>query len=130
MNLFFWAQADAAPASWTNAWEKATPLGKETLVILVVLFFLSLALSGWALASRSKRRHSRHRREGESSSRSSESSKPSGASRSSEGNGSAAESGHHRRHRHRREDRPRNPTLAETGGLPPIRGDDVAPPGP
>lgn len=34
-----------------------------------------------------------------------------------------AESGHHRRkwRRRRREHRPRNPTLAETGGLPPIR---------
>jgi hypothetical protein len=26
-----------------------------------------------------------------------------------------------RRHRRRREHRPRNPTLAETGGLPPVR---------
>lgn len=34
----------------------------------------------------------------------------------------------HRRRRRRREHRPRNPTLAETGGLPPIRTD--APPGP
>lgn len=33
-----------------------------------------------------------------------------------------------RRRRRRREHRPRNPTLAETGGLPPIRTE--APPGP
>lgn len=32
---------------------------------------------------------------------------------------------HHHRHRKRlRTHRPRNPTLAETGGLPPIRSDD------
>ncbi len=30
-------------------------------------------------------------------------------------------SGHRRRRRRRREHRPRNPTLAETGGLPPAR---------
>lgn len=38
--------------------------------------------------------------------------------------------GHHRHHRqkiHRREHRPRNPTLAETGGLPPVR-DEKTPP--
>jgi hypothetical protein len=36
----------------------------------------------------------------------------------------------HRRHRKRRkEHRQRNPTLAETGGLPPARPDDVPPPG-
>lgn len=29
----------------------------------------------------------------------------------------------HRRHRHRREHRPTNPTLAETGGLPPAKPD-------
>ncbi len=34
---------------------------------------------------------------------------------------------HHRR-RHRREHRPRNPTLAETGGLPPPRQTDELPP--
>lgn len=32
-----------------------------------------------------------------------------------------------RRRRRRRHHRPRNPTLAETGGLPPIRGDDQQP---
>lgn len=35
--------------------------------------------------------------------------------------------GHHPPHRHRRrrqEHRPRNPTLAETGGLPPLRPED------
>ncbi len=32
--------------------------------------------------------------------------------------------------RRRREHRPRNPTLAETGGLPPVRKDDPAPPTP
>ncbi|MCP5519658.1 MAG: hypothetical protein H7A45_20655 [Verrucomicrobiales bacterium] len=40
-------------------------------------------------------------------------------------------SGHHRRHRRRRprrEHRPRNPTLAETGGLPPRREPGQPPP--
>ncbi len=33
----------------------------------------------------------------------------------------------HRRHRGRREHRPLNPTLAQTGGLPPIRSPDQPP---
>jgi hypothetical protein len=32
---------------------------------------------------------------------------------------------HRRRHRYQSDDLPRNPTLAETGGLPPIRNDRV-----
>src|ERR1041384_8169943 len=38
-------------------------------------------------------------------------------------------SGSRRRRLRRREHRPRNPTLAEAGGLPPVRPDDVRPPG-
>lgn len=49
-----------------------------------------------------------------------------------EENGAATETGsrrHRRRHkRRRREHRGRNPTLAETGGLPPPRPEDEAPP--
>jgi hypothetical protein len=36
--------------------------------------------------------------------------------------------GHRRRHRRRRKDRPRNPTLAETGGLPSARDHRTEPP--
>jgi hypothetical protein len=40
-----------------------------------------------------------------------------------------SDSGRRRRKRRRREHRPRNPTLSETGGLPPLRpGDDASPP--
>ncbi len=35
---------------------------------------------------------------------------------------------HHKHRRRRREHRPRNPTLAQTGGLPPPRPDNQAPP--
>ena len=38
---------------------------------------------------------------------------------------------HRHKHRHRRERRPVNPTLAETGGLPPVRSSeppDTSPP--
>ena len=37
---------------------------------------------------------------------------------------------YHRRRRRRREHRPRNPTLAETGGLPPVRHDKPQEPAP
>jgi hypothetical protein len=40
---------------------------------------------------------------------------------SSNGQSDASGHHHHRRRRRRREHRPRNPTLAETGGLPPAR---------
>ncbi len=35
---------------------------------------------------------------------------------------------HHRRRRRRRSHRPRNPTLAETGGLPPVRSEPPSQP--
>jgi hypothetical protein len=41
---------------------------------------------------------------------------------------SATEGGKRRRHRRRRKDRPRNPTLAETGGLPSARDHRLEPP--
>jgi len=40
---------------------------------------------------------------------------------SNDGQPDASGHRHHRRRRRRREHRPRNPTLAETGGLPPAR---------
>lgn len=40
--------------------------------------------------------------------------------------GEGSETHRRRRRRRRREHRPRNPTLAETGGLPPIRQDDAS----
>ena len=48
-----------------------------------------------------------------------------------EGEEAEAHSHHHhhrRRHRRRRDHRVRNPTLAETGGLPPPRASDAPPP--
>ena len=42
---------------------------------------------------------------------------------------SGSEGSRHRRRKRRRGHRPRNPTLAETGGLPPIRPEDVPPRG-
>jgi hypothetical protein len=44
--------------------------------------------------------------------------------------GDSSGSGRRRRRRRRREHRPRNPTLAETGGLPPMRPNEPSDPSP
>jgi ABC-type nickel/cobalt efflux system permease component RcnA len=113
----------------------------EGKVILGAIIVVLLVFGGWiiyALAVPKKKRHHHHRRhhhhddeqeEGETVERA-ESSEALGDETSPENVDSEGHHEHrHRRRRHRkREHRPRNPTLAETGGLPPIRTE--APPGP
>jgi len=87
------------------------------MLIMGVIFLLLILLLFWA---RYLRKRSRHH------------SNPRVSYRVIEGVGAGSEAGshhHHRRHRrHRRNHRPRNPTLSETGGLPPPRPEDQPPP--
>jgi hypothetical protein len=101
----------------------ASPIGRtpgmlgDVMLVMGAIFCLLMVLLFWA---KHLRRRSRHH----FSSRVS--------SRVIEGEGAGGEGGsphhHHRHRRHRRDHRPRNPTLAETGGLPPPRPEDQAPP--
>jgi len=85
---------------------------RDMVLIGAAVLGLSLLLILWA--RRYVRRSKRHRHEHRSESR------PVGQEESSPRHHHRHRH-HHRRRRHSREERGSNPTLAETGGLPPIR---------
>jgi hypothetical protein len=100
----------------------------EGALIFGVFCLVTLAIFIWAAffrkpGRRKSRRHHRHHRELPAVENS-----PAGQS----GNLEAAPRSrhHHHRRRRRREHRPRNPTAAETGGLPPVRSGPAEPPQP
>jgi hypothetical protein len=93
---------------------------RDALILLGALLLVVIATLVWAaFIRREKRRHRHHHHASHH--------RPIQAGAA----GVPAETKHEfrkRRRRRRREHRPRNPTLAETGGLPPIR--EPEPPGP
>lgn len=100
-----------------------TPAMKERLIILGALLFVTGIILMWVLVIRKQRRRNssssdrrRHRRR--------KSSGPTAAEGLKEIKQLVRERQRHRR----REHRPRNPTLAETGGLPPPRSDQESGP--
>ena len=94
-------------------------LARDILLIVGALLVLSLILLFWAKSVTHRKRHRRH--SARSGTGSSESREPAAATR---------EHRHHRRRRSRRDHRARNPTLEETGGLPPMRDEPSATPRP
>jgi hypothetical protein len=121
----------SAPAPPDAAPQIAVPgISRDALLILLVCsglgVLLLLLVFWWWQGRRRHRRHHHHHRH-----RSGASAAPAAAT---EGGDAAAETGelataHHHRRRRRRSHRGRNPTLAETGGLPPPRPEGQAPPG-
>ena len=134
-----------------------SPLGKgaglvlvDILLVLGAVLAVSLLLVVWAKYLRRSKHHSHHhhhhRRSGEDLApvaRATPASEAAGESspdpsfppsEEADADSDDSTSRHHHRHRRRRirrrEHRPRNPTLAETGGLPPIRNPETPPPGP
>jgi hypothetical protein len=102
---------DVLPTGWH--WMGLTL--KELLVLLGAVAWVTVMLFVWAVYFRKKpRRHSHHHRHHSGA----EESAPVSVEESDVG-----ESGrrYRRKRRRRRDHRPRNPTLAETGGLPPLR---------
>src|SRR5262245_46968847 len=104
------AKRQAKPARWTN----------EVVIVCGIVGVLTILLVAWAWLSRRKERRRRElsnfgrvlRRPSERDAQRSDS----GASSGDEGDGNSRP--RRRRRRRRRGHRPRNPTLAETGGLP------------
>lgn len=84
------------------------------LPVLVVTLTLVLGFLAWALLIRRSRRPLRER----------------GRLIDGEDRSTVGTSGRRRKRRRRERNRPRNPTLAETGGLPPPRAPDAQPPVP
>jgi len=92
----------------------ASPAMRETLIVIGAVLLVAVGLLLWASVAykRRRRRSSSHRQHHEQKS-------AGNASANSAETGQTSHS--RRRRRRRREHRPRNPTLAETGGLPPVR---------
>jgi len=112
------------PGNLLESWHEALGAQRELKIVLVILLMMSLGLFAWALSSSKRRRHHRHRHRHH---RNQQDIAPAAATN---GESDTRESRRERRHRRRRDHRPRNPTLAETGGLPPVRDPEKPPPGP
>jgi hypothetical protein len=101
---------------------KIDPTLKEWLIVLGAVLVVLGAILVWIVAFRKPRR--RHGSQGHDHHHHHHRPRPEPV----EPNPEWEEPSRHRRRKRRREHRPRNPTLAETGGLPPLRADGPQPP--
>jgi type VI protein secretion system component VasK len=100
------------------------PMGsavKERVIVFGTILLVLLLLLGWALLFRRHRRRAARREDRRRR-------RHSFAKNAVRGVAELNEYVKDRQQGRRRRHRPRNPTLAETGGLPPLRGDDHQPP--
>ena len=98
---------------------KATgPALKEWGILLGAILVIATVVILWIVFSGKSRRHAARREERRQRRRAFRRAAAEAEQRSEKSSG---------RRRRRRHHRPRNPTLAETGGLPPIRGDNQQP---
>jgi len=108
------------PPDFSPFWQRYIASKNETILMLSAISGVVLVVLVWAIFIRKRkdedaRRYSYRR----SSTRES---KEESANPSSDANSTSQSSqGKRRRRRRRRGHRPRNPTLAEAGGLPPVR---------
>ena len=115
-----------------NPLNHATPVGKHTglvfmnvMLILGTGLVLALILLLWARyhVRNRKRRHLRHERKAAPAPSVPLNQGPADEEPGAEGHHHHHHHHYHRRRRHRRNHRPRNPTLGETGGLPPPKNE-------
>jgi FtsZ-interacting cell division protein ZipA len=113
----FLADVDSQdPLAW---WRLTNPAFRERLIIFGAIGLVTLLVLLWAAFIRSKRRrrHSHHHRHHHTQ-------RPAEVPAASQNEDVPASPEKRRRRRHSHHGhRPRNPTLAETGGLPPIRSE-------
>ena len=99
----------------------------DFFIVMGAVLLMALVVLIWAISfyKRGKKprhhhhRHHRHRRHGNFRE---------DFQKTTAGIKEIIEKGKHQHHHHRHEHRPLNPTLAQTGGLPPIREDSKPPP--
>jgi FtsZ-interacting cell division protein ZipA len=108
--------SDVIPGGWR--WMGLT--FKELMILLGAVAIVTLMLVIWAAYFRKPTRHRSHHHHNHHESPEESDAEEYMASASAEGEGGRR---YRRKRRRRREHRPRNPTLAETGGLPPLRAD-------
>jgi hypothetical protein len=106
-----------------NPWRWMGLSLKELMAVLGALALVTGILFIWAVyIRRGPRRHSHHHHHSHHHS-DEPSSSLSDAQEDSASEGESERRYRRKRRRRRREHRPRNPTLAETGGLPPLRSE-------
>jgi FtsZ-interacting cell division protein ZipA len=118
--------ADVETGDVLASWRWSNPAFREWLMIFASIGLVSLLLLLWAAFVRKKRRrrHSHHHQHHQTE-------RPAEVPEAPQHEEAAASrEKRHRRRRSRHRHRPRNPTLAETGGLPPIRQDPPPEAGP
>lgn len=106
MNSFGFAAVLGFADALVARWNQMSSTRHMLILALVVLVFLALGLAVWAMFIHNPNhiKKSRHDR-----------------------NKSEPEHHHRRKRKRRREHRPQNPTLADTGGLPPARDPNAGP---
>ena len=107
-------------------WRSMSPATRDSFIIFAAVIFVSLLILIWAIFIRKPGQRRRIRR-----SHSSEKAAPEASAVTvvpQQKAESETQSSGRRRRRRRREHRPRNPTLAETGGLPPVRQEPASEP--
>ncbi len=117
MNTILFLQVDMDTRAVLASWRLSDPAMRERLMVFGAMGLVTLLVVLWAIFLRKKRRkHHSHHHEHHHSSRPAEA--PEAAK---EASASSSPEKRRRWRRSRRRHRPRNPTLAETGGLPPLR---------
>lgn len=132
MNLLFTLALLASSGAEVPLPPKVPGTARDTLIILIAASGVGLVLLGvftlWVKRRRSRHRH--HRRHHRQHLHVEAPPTEAAVSAEAELDSVAGPTSHrHRRRKRRREHRPRNPTLAETGGLPPPRPEGQVPPG-
>lgn len=101
----------ARTACLANVWLRMDAATREYIAIFGSLGLLTVLALVWAVYFRRRHRHHHHHHH-------------------SAPNANAEPAREKGRRRRRREHRPRNPTLAETGGMPPVREEESSDPQP
>jgi MYXO-CTERM domain-containing protein len=109
--------ADEETAAVLASWRISDPATRERVMIFGAIGFVALLALVWAafLRKKRRRRHSRHHSHRQSSSPAEK------VEVLKDQDAPPVTEPRQRSRRSRRRHRPRNPTLAETGGLPPVR---------
>jgi FtsZ-interacting cell division protein ZipA len=110
---------EVLPESWH--WMGLTL--KELLTMLGAVALVTLLLVLWAVYIRKGPRRHSHRHHRHEQHYSDDPNNPSGLAEDPPDSEATGDKRYRRKRRRRREHRARNPTLAETGGLPPLRSD-------
>jgi len=110
------AQFEEITEAASKAWHGMNAATREWVILLGALALVILTAVVWAAFFRRRRRRHHHHH------RSAGAPEPTSVAAVAPARGPNS-APRRRRRRRRRDHRPRNPTLAETGGLPPLRAD-------